>query len=112
MRKEKASSQFFRHEGPCVKGKDPSARVSVKFPVMGCDEDRCSPRIYFFESLHHVRCGCWIEVSCRLVSQDHSRLGDYSPRDHNPLLFSAGKGLWIGIGFVPEIDFLQGLMHL
>ena len=55
------------------------------------DQDNCPALIVqFLQNLQDFLAGCRVQVTCRLICQNHRRSGGYSSGYGNPLLLSAG----------------------
>jgi hypothetical protein len=79
--------------------------------IMRHHDQSQSPEIHVLNQVHDLLSGRGIQVSGRLVGQQHGGLHDHGSGDGHPLLFTSGHLVWAMSRSLGQADFLQGLVN-
>lgn len=89
-------------EGAVLQSYGTMRKLPDNLIIVGYHEDRCPPEIDPFQELHDRLTRFRIQISCRFICNEQSRIIGEGPGDHHALPLSAREILGHGLLFMFE----------
>ena len=104
---ESVASLFITYNTSVLNGNYSLMHFIDYVPCMSDHEDRCSSDIDLLKQLHDLHSGYRIEVSCRLIADQDSRLIDKSSGDTHPLLLTCRQLIRVAFCLILDANELE-----